>query len=83
MAINVNDDKKAAGFLQEDNGNLSSMRLMCFMCVLAAIGFGLLNIWLVASGKADGGGVQLSLEFLLTGFGGKTVQKFAEKKPPD
>ena len=72
-----------SGFFQEDNGTYSSMRLMCFVSLLAAIAFGLLTILLNANGKADGGnGIYITFGFLISAFAPKAVQKFAEQKIP-
>lgn len=65
-----------AGFFCENNGNQSSMRLMCFMSLIAAIGFGVVA---VTKPPAEGGtGTNLSLLFLGASVGGKVGQKFAE-----
>ncbi|MGR9108706.1 MAG: hypothetical protein ACU843_17445 [Gammaproteobacteria bacterium] len=67
------------GFFQEDNGNHSSMRLMCFTALIAAIVFGLLTLLL----KSDNGnGIYVTFGFLISAFAPKAVQKFAEQKVP-
>ena len=70
-----------AGFFQEDNGNQSSMRLMSFVALIAAIIFGLLTV-LGAGGGASGNGIYITSGFLLAAFAPKAVQKFAENLPP-
>jgi hypothetical protein len=71
--------QEPSGFFQEDNGTYSSMRLMCFVGLLAAITFGLLTIL----GKSDNGnGIYITFGFLLSAFAPKAVQKFAEQKVP-
>ena len=65
-------------FFQEDNGNFSLMRLMCFISLIAAIGFGGWSIWISsATGQA------LSGMFLGAAFAGKFAQKSVEQKAPD
>jgi len=77
-------DNNRPGFFEEDNGARSEMRLMCFVSLLAAIGFGLLTILLSAAGKSDGGnGLFITFGFLVGAFAPKAVQKFAEQKMPD
>jgi hypothetical protein len=72
-----------SGFFQEANGTYSSMRLMCFIAILAAIVFGLLTILLAANGKSDGSnGIYITFGFLISAFAPKAVQKFAEQKIP-
>lgn len=79
-ALNVRNNP---GFFQEDNGTYSSMRLMCFLSLFAAITFGLLTILLNANGKSDGGnGIYITFGFLIGAFAPKAVQKFAEQKIP-
>ncbi len=71
-------DKKV-GYFQEDNGNLSSMRLMSFVALLAIICFGLLTILLDVS-KVNASGIYITFGFLIAAFAPKTLQKFAETK---
>ena len=66
---------KRATFFQEDNGNLSSMRLMCFISLIASILFGILTIY---TNNQDG--IIVTFGFLLGAFAPKAVQKFAEEK---
>lgn len=63
-----------ASFFQDDNGNQSSMRLMCFVSLLAAIGCAVITLY---NGSPDG--VMLTFGFLVSAFAPKAVQKFAEK----
>lgn len=70
---------KPAGFLQEDNGHKSSMRLMCFTSLLASIMFGLITIMRGGPGSE---GIYITFGFLLGAFAPKAVQKFAEGKLP-
>jgi hypothetical protein len=75
------DDR--SGFFQEDNGNNSSIRLMSFVALLAAIVFGFLTIKLASEAKQDGvNGIYITFGFLIAAFAPKVVQKFAEEKLP-
>jgi len=71
-------DKKV-GFFQEDNGNLSSMRLMSFVALLASICFGLLTV-LLDSNDVNASGIYITFGFLIAAFAPKALQKFAETK---
>lgn len=62
-------------FFQEDNGNPSSMRLMCFISLIASILFGVLTIY-----TKNPDGIIVTFGFLLGAFAPKAVQKFAEQK---
>ncbi|TDI74369.1 MAG: hypothetical protein E2O82_04095 [Betaproteobacteria bacterium] len=66
---------KRSTFFQEDNGNLSSMRLMCFISLIASVLFGVLTIY---TGNQDG--IIITFGFLLGCFAPKAVQKFTEQK---
>jgi len=61
-------------FFQEDNGNRSSMRLMCFVSLITAIICGIL----VTIGKGTSDGVIITFGFLVAAFAPKAVQKLAE-----
>ena len=74
------EPQQKPGFFQEDNGNSSSMRLMCFTALLASIGFGFLAI-LYKGANAEG--VYITFGFLIAAFAPKAVQKFAEQKISD
>lgn len=52
------------------------MRLMCFVSLLASIGFGVVAVFKPPS--EGGTGTNLSLIFLTASVGGKVGQKFAE-----
>jgi hypothetical protein len=69
------DTLRRAKFFQEDNGNLSSMRLMCFISLVASILFGILTIY-----TKNQDGIIVTFGFLLGAFAPKAVQKFAEQK---
>lgn len=68
------------GFLQEDPHANSSMRLMCFISLFAAIGFGTITIL----GKATDGstGLFMTMGFLLGAFAPKALQKVMEDNLP-
>ena len=68
------------GYLTDDNGHPSSMRLMSFVALLAAIVFGL--IVLLHEGANDLNGLYLTIAFLLAAFAPKALQKFAEARFP-
>lgn len=63
---------------QDDKGNNSSMRMMCFVSLLASIAFGFTSILHPAAGI---NGLYITFGFLLGAFAPKAVQKFAEKVP--
>ena len=65
------------GFFQEANGDYSSMRLMSFLSLCAAIGFALLGVL----GKGSAETPTYVLGFLTAAFGPKVVQKPFEEKP--
>jgi len=64
------------GFLDETVGVRSSMRLMCFVSLLAAVAFGALTLL----NEAATDGEMITLMFLTGAFAPKAVQKFAEKQ---
>lgn len=63
-------------FLKEPNGKSSTVRAMCFVCVLAACAMGLFSIWkdrdLIET-------AWLVAPYLIAAFGGKVTQKKYEK----
>ena len=64
------------GYLQDDNGNKSAMRLMCLMAMIAAIAFGALVVF---RGDPSGNGLYISAMFLAAAMGGKIGQKALEQ----
>jgi hypothetical protein len=77
----ANKENKPVGFFHEDNGNKSSMRLMCFVSLIAAIVFA--SVTMINSGKANNNssdGLTITFGFLLSAFAPKTLQKFAETR---
>ena len=65
-----------ANFLQEDNGNNSSMRLMCFMMSIACIVSGFMTLYATDT-KA---GLYITGLFAVAAFCPKALQKFMETK---
>lgn len=61
---------------EDDNGNASSIRLMSFISLLAAIMFGILTMY-----HNNQDGLMLTAMFLVGAFAPKVVQKFAENMP--
>ena len=72
--------KAAGGFFSEDNGSKSSMRLMSFIALMAAIAFGFLTILNPAKAVNGTDGIYITFGFLLSAFAPKAIQKFAETK---
>ena len=74
------DEKEKVGMFEESNGNRSSMRLMCFISLLASIAVAMITL---LKGGVDGmNGLYLASAFLLGAFCPKAIQKFAELKMP-
>ena len=71
-------ERKKARLFEEDNGNISSIRLMSFVALIAAIIFGFLTI-LIKDVNANNG-IYITFGFLLAAFAPKALQKFAETK---
>ena len=70
------------GYLTNDHGVPSSMRLTMLLCVLTSIAFGFITL-LHSGAAATGNGLYLCGLFLAAGIGGKSVQTFTEHlKPP-
>ncbi|MCP4110579.1 MAG: hypothetical protein GY749_34495, partial [Desulfobacteraceae bacterium] len=65
------------GYMQDDIGNMSSMRLMSLISLLAAIGIAAATLFLDV--KTDTG-TTLTVLFLTAAFCPKTLQKAVEKK---
>jgi len=70
------NQSSSSGFLQDNNGNNSAIRLMCFMALITAIAFG--SYTLVNSKDVGPVGTNLTFAFLAAAFGGKVAHKFAE-----
>ena len=65
-----------AGYLDDNGGNPSSMRLMSLLALVVAAGLAFVEVfeWGSADSKTE-----LVLYFLIAAFAPKAVQKFAEK----
>ena len=68
------------GYLTDDQGHPSSMRLMSMVALIGAIMFGLIT--LLHGSANDENGLYLTAAFLLAAFAPKALQKFAEAKFP-
>lgn len=80
------EKKERPGFLQEDNGSKSSIRLMSVISLVAAIGFGFLTIQTASANPANAmqvatPGLYITGMFVLGAFAPKALQKFMEKGP--
>jgi hypothetical protein len=70
--------QKNTGFFCEDNGNPSSMRLICFIFGLASIGFGAVAV--TKPNAEAGAATNISFAFMTAAVTGKVSQKFLEEK---
>jgi hypothetical protein len=68
-----------AGFLEDDKGNPSSMRLMCAISLIASIAFGFITTLHSTASQSDNG-LYITFAFLLGAFAPKAVQKAVEAK---
>lgn len=82
--------KPTVGFLEDDNGNKSCMRLMSMIALLSAIAFSVGIFWQTShlapekqpqSSDQTSNEFYIVLSFLSVSFGGKAIQKFAENMP--
>lgn len=69
------------GYLEDHQGNSSSMRLMSMIALFASIAFGLIAI-LHSGASSNENGLYITIAFLLAAFAPKALQKFAEAKFP-
>ena len=69
------DPKLAARFFSDNNGNISSMRLMSLLALLIASIFAIVSLY--SKTKPE---IEIILYFLIAAFAPKTIQKFAETK---
>ena len=76
----MGNNKTTHGYLTDDHGNPSSMRLMSIVALIAAIMFGLIT--LLHHEANDQNGLYLTGLFLIAAFAPKALQKFAEAKFP-
>ena len=74
----------SVGFFEESSGNRSSMRLMSFIALIAAIIFGILSVNKSGQNQnqnKDDTGIYITFGFLLAALAPKALQKFAEQIP--
>jgi len=73
---------KMIGFFEEDRESRSLMRLMCYISLLGSFVAAAATLGIAQWGKDSVAQYGLTIFFALLGaaFGGKIVQKFAEKK---
>ena len=69
--------QSAKGWLTDDEGNPSSMRLLSTASFFVAVAFG----GMIAVGHVGTDRLELVIYFLVAAFAPKAVQKFAEKRP--
>ncbi len=69
-----------SGFLCEDNGNRSSMRLMSMISLIMAGSCAAYTLIAEAQDKPIQTGRELTLIFVIGAFAPKAIQKFAEQK---
>ena len=81
MAESDLQNKEKHGYLENDQGNPSSMRLISVIALFASILFGLITI-LHPAASNDANGLYITTAFLLAAFAPKALQKFAEAKFP-
>jgi len=74
------DLKKFLQTMLSDQSDVSSMRVMSFICVFVAGVIGILALFREDASLADA--AMLVAAFLLPAFGGKVGQKFAENNQP-
>lgn len=60
--------KKIAEIFQENNGNMSAMRVYCFIALLVAVAL-----------SFNGGSFDMIILWLVAAFAPKSIQKFTEK----
>lgn len=77
MAETDKKSTQSARFFEDDMGNLSSMRLMCVIALVASIGFGLITTLHPAASQNDNG-LYITFAFLLGAFAPKALQKVVE-----
>ena len=75
-----NTNQSTHGYLTDDSGQPSSMRLMSMLALIAAIALGFLT--LLGHAPEAQNGLYLTALFLIAAFAPKALQKFAEAKFP-
>ena len=81
MAETTPQTRPKPGFLEDDRGNPSSMRLMSIIALIGSIVFGLVSILHPVANKGANG-LYITMAFLLAAFAPKALQKFAEMRVP-
>ena len=64
------------GYMNDNDGNPSSMRLMSLLALIVAAGLAFVEVFEWGSAESK---TELVLYFLVAAFAPKAVQKFAEK----
>ena len=75
-----NSNKNQHGYLTDDHGHPSSMRLMSMLALIASIAFGLITVLHEDANHENG--LYITVLFALAAFAPKALQKFAEAKFP-
>ena len=72
------------GILQEDNGNKSTMRVMCVSSFVVAVALAGATLWFSSTSQFFdvSTGIYFGTAFLVGAFAPKALQKFAEEKVP-
>lgn len=82
--VDVQGTAQHVGFLQDDHGHQSSMRLMCLIALAAAVVFGALSVLaainVIGNGSGGADAITITFGFLVAAFAPKAIQKFAEQK---
>ena len=76
-AVGTPTTQRVKGWLTDDEGNPSAMRLLSAASFFVAVAFG----GLIAVGNVGTDRLELVIYFLVAAFAPKAVQKFAEKRP--
>ena len=63
------------GVIKDEHGQTSTMRVMCFLALLSAMAISGASLYLGTPINSD-----VVMWFLISAFGGKAGQRFAEKK---
>jgi hypothetical protein len=76
----ADETKPDIGFLEEQAGEKSAMRLMCFICLVVAVAlFIFASIACFMGNPGTTIATQAGMTLLIAAFGGKVGQKFGEK----
>ena len=82
--LDAPETAQQVGFLQDDHGHQSSMRLMCLIALLTAVIFGALSVLaaikVIGNGSGGADAITITFGFLVAAFAPKAIQKFAEQK---